>query len=58
MKVAYKLNNRQTLICEFKKGTYNEILTHWLNGDEVVFYTDRGRGVVTGIEVLEEDDEE
>ncbi|MGX6423276.1 DUF1642 domain-containing protein [Streptococcus infantarius] len=54
MKAAYKLDNRQTIICELKKEAYNGILTHWLNGNEVVFYTDRGRGVVTGIEVLEE----
>ena len=57
MKVAYRLDNKQTLICEYSRKAYEEILTHFLNGNNVVFYTDRGRGIVIGIEILEEDDE-
>lgn len=57
MKVAYRLDNKQTLICEYSRKAYEEILTHFLNGNDVIFYTDKGRGVVVGIEILEEDDE-
>nr|WP_278486706.1 hypothetical protein [Streptococcus equinus] len=58
MKVAYRLDNKQTLICEHSRKAYEEILPHFLNGNDVIFYTDKGRGVVVGIEILEEDDEE
>lgn len=57
MKVAYRLDNKQTLICEHSRKAYEEILAHFLNGNDVIFYTDKGRGVVVGIEILEEDDE-
>ncbi|MCO4504448.1 hypothetical protein Si122_01669 [Streptococcus infantarius subsp. infantarius] len=56
MKVAYRLDNKQTLICEYSRKAYEEILTHFLNGNDVIFYTDRGRGIVVGIEVLEEEE--
>lgn len=56
MKVAYRLSNKVMLVCDIKRENHEEVLTRWLNGECITFDSSRGRGIVVGIEVLEEEE--